>query len=140
MPNIMNEKIVLILFFLVIGNIGLNAQTNLKDNAAFCEQYSKIIELISTDSTARIEFPVKKFVFQIDGKLSFGIGSPFMTRFYVAKTLGIDPKDLYTKDSVVTLLWIETLKEESSNSKLFENSLCLKELQRKEKDFNVYLS
>ncbi len=136
----MKKKIVIILFFLVIGNIDINAQTNLKDNDAFCDQYSKIVELISNDSIARIEFPFKNFAFQIDSKLSFGIGFPFMTRFYIAETLGIDPKNLDLKDSVVIKLWIETEKEDYNKRKIFENSLCLTEIQGKESDYNVYLS
>jgi hypothetical protein len=140
MTDNMNPKTLCIIIYIIFETFGLKAQTDLKDNHLYCEQYSTIIDLISNDSIAKIEFPFKKFVFQIDDRISYGIGSPFMTRFYVGEILGISIEDLNLKDSVIAKLWAEVEKEDYSKTDLSELSLCLSKLQTKNRGFNIYLS
>jgi hypothetical protein len=114
--------LLLYLSFLLLSE-GLIAQINLKDNELFCEQYSKIIDFISVDTSAKEEFPFKKLNFQIDNIIGYGIGAPFMTKYYIFQTLGIETNKLDSKDSTITEIWKNLEKEEYENTRIKEQSI-----------------
>jgi hypothetical protein len=133
----MKKQLLFLIIFLV--SKGICAQTNLKDNDIFCNQYSKILEFISNDSSAKKEFPFKPLIFQLDNKVRYGIGGPIMNKFYVAQTLGIETANLSLKDSTVIALFTKLEIEESYNINMMETSKCLSELQDQDLHYNVRL-
>lgn len=118
------------IIFLIITSLG-RAQIKLTDNEIFCNQYVRIINLVINDDYCKDKLGLKHLKVNVNSEVRYGIGSPFMTRFYVANQLGVDIEDLNLRDSIYIRLASKVEQEENENISLKDSSVCLRNFQFK---------
>ena len=118
----MKLAFLIIALFFTCYSIG---QGLLTDNNIYCSQYAEILKYIQTDSTANSKFPFHKFKYKIDTNIGYGIGNPFMIKYYVSYLLNIKDNQLNYQDSLTKKYFLETENEENQMANYSYNSISM---------------